>query len=203
MIAGVILAGGRATRMGGGDKALLVLAGRPILSHVTERLSPEVDRLALNANGDPDRFAAFGLPVIPDSVPGFPGPLAGVLAGMDWAAAAGASHVVTAASDTPFFPAGLVQALRAAATRAGTPLAVAATRNLAGGVDRHPTFGLWPVTLREDLRASLAEGVRKVTAWTEPRGCAHALFADPAAFFNVNTPEDLARAEAMAEATRA
>jgi molybdenum cofactor guanylyltransferase len=136
MIAGVILAGGRATRMGGGDKGLLPLGGRPLLAHVVARLGPQVDRLALNANGDPARFAGFGLPVVADSVPGHAGPLAGVL---DWAAAKGAEAIATAAADTPFFPADLVAGLRAAAAAAAVPLAVAATPP----DDWHPTFGLW------------------------------------------------------------
>jgi molybdopterin-guanine dinucleotide biosynthesis protein A len=199
MIAGVILAGGRSSRMGGGDKALRALVGRPILAHVIERFAPQVEALALNANGDPGRFAAFGLAVLPDSVAGFPGPLAGVLAGMDWAAALGAEHVATAAADTPFLPRDCVLALRAAMVAGEAPLAMAMTPRAGGGLDRHPTFGLWSVALREDLRAALAGGLRKVVAWTEPLGCARAIFHGPGdPFFNVNTPEDLERAEAMA-----
>ncbi|SFO89396.1 molybdenum cofactor guanylyltransferase MobA [Tranquillimonas alkanivorans] len=198
---GVILAGGQARRMGGGDKGLLPLAGRPILSHVIDRLSPQVGGLALNANGDPARFARFGLPVLPDSVEGFPGPLAGVLAGLEWAAGQGATHIVTAAADTPFFPCDLVPRLTLAAEEAGTPIALAATPDPERGQVRHPTFGLWPVALRDDLRAALAEGLRKVVLWTDPHGAAEAVFPverlDP--FFNVNTPEDLAKAEALAE----
>ena len=192
MIAGVILAGGRASRMGGGDKGLLLLGGRPILARVVERLAPQVEPLALNANGDPARFAAWGLPVVGDSVAGHPGPLAGVLAGMDWAAAAGAETVVTAAADTPFFPVDLVARLRVAG-----PFAMAATPG-EDGPERHPTFGLWPVGLRDDLRAALGAGLRKVVAWSDPHGCATVVFPEAEAFFNVNTPEDLARAEAMA-----
>jgi molybdopterin-guanine dinucleotide biosynthesis protein A len=200
-ILGVILAGGRATRRGGGDKGLLPLAGRPILAHVIERLAPQVDALALNANGDPARLAGFGLAVLPDGVEGHAGPLAGVLAGMDWAAERGATAIVTAAGDTPFFPRDLVTALRAAAVAADTRLAMALTPGGGGQPDRHPTFGLWPVALREDLRAALAAGTRKVVAWTEPHGCARAIFHNRGeAFFNVNTPEDLAAAEAMAKA---
>jgi molybdopterin-guanine dinucleotide biosynthesis protein A len=197
MIAGVILAGGRATRMGGGDKGLLALGDRPILAHVIERLAPQVGPLALNANGDPERFAAFGLPVLPDGVPGFAGPLAGVLAGLDWAHAEGAEAIVTAAADTPFFPRDLAARLTAAAGAEGVPLAMAVT-----GGDRHPTFGLWPVALRDDLRGALGRGLRKVVAWTEPSGCARAEFADPDAFFNVNTPDDLARARDLLAAAR-
>ena len=193
---GVILAGGRATRMGGGDKGLLRLGRGTILSQVIDRLSSQVSGLALNANGDPARFAALGLPVLPDSVEGFPGPLAGVLAGLDWAAGQGATHVVTAAADTPFLPADLVPRLCLAAERQGKPIALAKTEN-----GRHPTFGLWPVVLRNDLRASLAEGLRKVVLWTDRHGTATAEFPvgrfDP--FFNVNTPEDLAEAARLLE----
>ena len=197
MIAGVILAGGRATRMGGGDKGLLALGARPILAHVIDRLAPQVGPLALNANGDPARFAAFGLPVLPDGVPGFAGPLAGVLAGLDWAAAEGAEAIVTAAADTPFFPRDLAARLAAAAAAEGVPLAMAVT-----GGDRHPTFGLWSVALRDDLRRGLGRGLRKVVAWTEPHGCARADFGDPDAFFNVNTPEDLETARDLLAAAR-
>lgn len=198
MIAGVILAGGLSRRMGGGDKCLLPLGGRPILARVIERLAPQVDRLALNANGDPARFAAFGLPVLADARGDFPGPLAGVLAGMDWAAAQGIGTIVTAAADTPFFPETLVAGLRAAAAREGAPLAVAVTDDAERGLSPHPTFGLWDVALREDLRAAIEAGTRKVVAWTRPRGCAEALFAAPyEPFFNVNAPDDLRRAEAM------
>ncbi|MBS0124747.1 molybdenum cofactor guanylyltransferase MobA [Thetidibacter halocola] len=203
---GVILAGGLATRMGGGDKALLRLNGRPLLSHVTERLAPQVGAMALNANGDPARFATFGLPVIPDSIGGFPGPLAGVLAGLDWAAGQGAEAIVTVAGDTPFFPADLVARLVEASHGQTHPLVLAATKGEAetrsksrSGLIRHPTFGLWPVALRDDLRAALEGGLRKVVLWTEPHGGRECVFPTDACdpFFNVNTPEDLARAEGM------
>ncbi len=196
---GVILAGGRATRMGGGDKGLLELGGRRILDRVIERISPQVEDLALNANGDPGRFADLGLPVLADARDDYPGPLAGVLAGMDWAAERGAHHVVTVAADTPFFPADLVPQLLLAAEAQRRPVALAATPDGGGGVVRHPTFGLWPVALRDDLRAALDAGVRKVVAWTDRHGTALAAFpvdrGDP--FFNVNTPDDLSRAEGM------
>ncbi|KAJ57173.1 molybdopterin-guanine dinucleotide biosynthesis protein A [Actibacterium mucosum KCTC 23349] len=201
---GVILAGGLATRMGGGDKALLALGGRPLLAHVIDRLAPQVGDIALNANGDAARFADFGLPVLPDSIAGYPGPLAGVLAAMDWAATLGADRVVTVAADTPFFPADLVARLQAAA--GDPPLVLAATKGDAktrsksrSGLIRHPTFGLWPVALREDLRAAVTEGLSKVVLWTERFDGREALFPseghDP--FFNVNTPDDLIRAEGM------
>ena len=120
---GVILAGGLASRMGGGDKSLRPLAGRRVIDHVLERLRPQVTHMALNANGDPARFAAFDLPVIADSMAEFPGPLAGILAGMDWAAAEGAEHILTVAADTPFFPADLHPRLVAARDAAGLPIA--------------------------------------------------------------------------------
>ncbi|WP_296422643.1 molybdenum cofactor guanylyltransferase MobA [Yoonia sp.] len=189
---GVILAGGQATRMGGGDKGLLPLGRGSILSHVIDRLEPQVAGLALNANGDPARFSTLNLPVIADSINGFAGPLSGVLAGLDWAANRGASHIVTAAADTPFFPCDLVPRLVLAAEIADTHIALAATP---GG--RHPTFGLWPVSLRDDLRAALHDGLRKVVLWTDKHGCGMAEFPDDVAFFNVNTPDDLAKAEAM------
>ncbi|MDX8346698.1 molybdenum cofactor guanylyltransferase MobA [Cognatiyoonia sp. IB215446] len=189
---GVILAGGRATRMGGGDKGLLDLGNSTILQRVIDRLEPQVAALALNANGDPQRFAHLDLPVIADSIPGFAGPLSGVLAGLDWAADQGASHIVTAAADTPFFPCDLVPQLMLAAEDNGTQIALAATPD-----GRHPTFGLWPTALRDDLRAALTDGLRKVILWTDKHGCAMAQFPDDAAFFNVNTPDDLATAEAM------
>lgn len=188
---GVILAGGLASRMGGGDKGLLPLGDGTLLDLVIARLSPQVADLALNANGDPERFAELGLPVLPDSISDYPGPLAGVLAGLDWAAEQGATHIVTAAADTPFFPADLVPRLMLAAEEQGAPIALARTEN-----GRHPTFGLWPVALRDDLREALESGVRKVVIWTDKHGTAMAGFPvvgfDP--FFNVNTPEDLAEA---------
>lgn len=196
---GVILAGGLATRMGGGDKGLLRLGSATLIEHVIMRLSPQVDAIALNANGDAARFADLGLPVIADSVDGFAGPLAGVLAGLDWAAEQGARSIVTAAADTPFFPTDLVTQLRSASDGMVPPLALAATPDPKRGVSRHPTFGLWPVALRDDLRAALERGVRKVVQWTDAHNAQTAMFEagviDP--FFNVNTPEDLARAEAM------
>lgn len=189
---GVILAGGQATRMGGGDKGLLPLGGSTILSHVIARLEPQVAGIALNANGDPVRFAHLNLPVIADSIDGFAGPLSGVLAGLDWAASQGASHIVTAAADTPFFPCDLVPHLQLAAESAGVDIALSKTPD-----GRHPTFGLWPTALRDDLRAALQDGLRKVVLWTDKHNAATAPFPDDAAFFNVNTPKDLAQAEAM------
>ena len=206
---GVILAGGLATRMGGGDKGLLEIGGEPLLQRVIDRIEPQVGGLALNANGDAGRFARYRLPVLPDTIPGFPGPLAGVLAGLDWAAEQGADSIVTVAADTPFFPCDLVPRLLLAAEDAPHLLALACTPRSgdaalkSGGgkkINRHPTFGLWPVSLRDDLRAALEGGLRKVVLWTDQHGAGEALFPaepfDP--FFNVNTPEDLARAQALA-----
>jgi len=195
--AGIILAGGLSRRMGGGDKGLLSLGGETLLARVMDRLEPQVAEVALNANGDVSRFEGFGLPIVADSIAEYPGPLAGVLAGMDWAADRGHSHIVTAAADTPFFPCDLVPRLLLAADKG--PIVLAATPDPKRGMSRHPTFGLWPVDLRDDLRAALADGVRKVVAWTDKHGTATAEFSatpfDP--FFNVNTPEDMARAEGL------
>lgn len=194
---GVILAGGQATRMGGGDKGLLRLGGQSLLDHVINRLAPQVSELALNANGDPARFATLGLPVLADSVAGFAGPLAGVLAGLDWAAEQGAESIVTAAADTPFFPCDLVPQLLLRAEGMVHPLVLAVTPDEKRGTARHPTFGLWPVALREDLRAALNDGLRKVVLWTEKHEGREAVFPQEQAFFNVNTPDDLAKAEEM------
>lgn len=198
MAAGVVLAGGLARRMGGGDKTMRELVGRPLLAHVIDRLAPQVDELILNANGDPARFERFGLPVAPDTVEGFAGPLAGVLAGMRWAAARGHADIVSAAGDTPFFPADLVARLQAA--RGNQPICMAATDDPERGLSEHPTFALWPVRLADDLEKALTEGqMRKVIVWTSRHGCARAVF-DGAEFpfFNVNTPDDLAEAERIA-----
>ncbi|MGP9791274.1 molybdenum cofactor guanylyltransferase MobA [Roseinatronobacter sp. NSM] len=197
MILGVVLAGGQATRMGGGDKGLRHVAGKPLLVHVLDRLTPQVAGVALNANGDPARFASFGVPVRQDSLPDYPGPLAGILAGLDWGAQMGASQIVTVAVDTPFFPHDLVVRLCDAAAGAG--MAVAATLQ-DGVLQRHPTFGLWPVSLRDDLRAAVTGGVRRVSRWVDSHQGGVAQFDshpfDP--FFNINTPQDLIVAEGLA-----
>jgi molybdopterin-guanine dinucleotide biosynthesis protein A len=194
---GVVLAGGLSRRMGGGDKCLRPLGGRPILARILERLRPQVGALVLNANGDAARFGPFGLPVAADVVEGFPGPLAGILTGMRWAKAnhAAARWMVSAAADAPFLPFDLVARLRAAAEAADAPLACACSQGQA-----HPVFGLWSIALEADLaRAVIEEGVRKVDAWTSRHGCVQVDFpadgVDP--FFNVNRPEDLAAAEAL------
>lgn len=188
-IFGVILAGGAGRRMGGVDKATLRLAGRSLVAHAVDRLEPQVERLAISANGDPARLSALGLPVLADAQS--QGPLSGVLAALDWAAPFGATAVVTAAVDTPFFPGDLVPRLIMASDPSGIALA------RSGGND-HPTFGLWPVTLRDDLRVFLASGVKaSVRAFADARGAARADFPDDGSFLNLNTPEDLSRAETL------
>ena len=187
---GLILMGGQATRMGGGDKGLLPLGDSTILSHVLDRLTPQVDRTALNANGDPARLQHLNLPILPDNIPDHPGPLAGTLAGLDWAAALGATHIVTAAADTPFLPCDLVPQLLLAGGDTGFALAASPS-------GRQPTFGLWPVTLRDPLRQALNDGLRKIVQFTRAHGAGTAEFPDDTAFFNVNTPEDLLTAKAM------
>jgi len=194
-VAGLLLAGGLSRRMGGGDKCLQPLAGRPMLAHVIDRLAPQLARLAINANGDARRFAEFDLPVAPDVVEGFAGPLAGVLTGLDWAARAAPEcvWVLTVATDTPFLPADLAAGL-AAAVR-GERADIAAARS---GGRAHPVFALWPVDLAADLRRALVEeDLRKVDRWTARYRLAHADFPiapfDP--FFNINEPADLAEAE--------
>lgn len=197
-IVGVVLAGGRAERMGGGDKGLREVGGKTILARVIERVRPQVDALVLNAHGDPARFTSYGLPVVPDSVPDFAGPLAGVLAGLEWAAAyqPQARHIVTVPADGPFVPRDLVRRLADALLAEDAELATAAS-----GVQIYPVVGLWPVTLRQALRDALTkDGVHKVDAWTKRFCRAVATFptnpVDP--FFNTNTPEQLAEAERLA-----
>jgi molybdopterin-guanine dinucleotide biosynthesis protein A len=189
----VVLAGGLARRMGGGDKPLRELCGRPLLDYVLERLRPQVPALLLNANGNPTRFETFGLPVVADGLPDYPGPLAGILAGLDWAAAnrPDLPWVVSVPGDSPFVPADLVETLHAAREAAGVPLACAAS-----GGHTHPPAGLWPVSLRDALREALIAGERKIDRWTARHGCATAEWPDTPfdPFFNANTPEDLAEA---------
>ncbi len=196
-VVGVLLAGGQARRMGGGDKCLRPLGGRPILAHVIARVAPQVRALLLNANGDPGRFAAFRLPVAADLIPGFAGPLAGVLTGMAWTRATrpDCPWIATIATDTPFFPPDLVARLLAAVEGQSTELACAAS-----GGRTHPVFGLWPVRLEDELRnAMIDEEIRKVDVWTARYRLAVVEFpaapVDP--FFNTNRPEDLAAAERL------
>lgn len=192
----VVLAGGLARRMGGGDKPLRLLGGRPLLDHVLARVVPQAAAVILNANGDAARFAAYGLPVVADPLPDHPGPLVGILAALDWAA----EHrpdlptVLSVPGDCPFLPHDLAERLEAARQAAGTPMACAAS-----GGWTHPPVALWPVALRGELRAALLANEKKIDRWTARFGCASAEWpaspVDP--FFNANAPEDLAAAEAL------
>jgi len=202
---GVVLAGGKSSRMGGGDKALLPLGGRPLLAHVIERLRPQVAEIVLNANDDPGRFAAFGLPLVADRLAGQMGPLAGIHAGLAWTWANRPQNrfVVTVAADTPFFPTDLATRLCAATDKANPTLVVARSES---GV--HPVFGLWPVSLAPHLEESLRHGARKALDFVTAHQAKEVTFppaeiggraVDP--FFNINRPEDLAEAEALLNAT--
>lgn len=195
---GLVLAGGLARRMGGGDKGLLRVGGATIIERILQRLAPQCARVVLNANGDPERFDFTGLPVISDNVAGFAGPLAGILAGLDWAAKH-APHLAWVASvpgDCPFLPRDLVARLHEARASSGTPIACARS-----GAWRHPVIGVWPVDLRHDLRHALVdEDLRKIEVWTARHGVAIADWPDKPfdPFLNVNTPEDLAEADRVA-----
>ncbi len=196
-IAGVLLAGGLARRMGGGDKCLRPLAGKPILGHVLARARPQVGPLLLNVNGDAARFAEFALPMAADVVSGHAGPLAGILTGMEWAAenAPECEWLASFATDAPFLPGDMVARLMAAVLAEGTEMARAASKGRA-----HPVFALWPVALAGALRQALVEEeIHKVDAWTARYKLATVDFSaaphDP--FFNVNRPEDFAEAERM------
>lgn len=206
-VTGVLLAGGRSSRMGGREKALLDLAGQPMLLHVLARLRPQVGRIVINANGDPARFAGYCLPVVADAVGGYAGPLAGLSAGMAWAAAETpeARYVATAPADSPFLPTDLVVRLLAAVRAANAACAIAAS-----GGERHPVAGVWNLDLAPALARSLADGVRALHRFADAQGCAVVDFApqtiggahvDP--FFNVNTPADLEKARALAAAEAA
>ena len=202
---GLILAGGRSERMGGREKAMLSLGGRPMIAPVVDRLTPQVERLVINANGNLARFQGFGLPVLADTIGGFAGPLAGLLAGMAYSLQAmGGASIVSVAGDTPFFPADLVARLRAAQEDDTGRLVLAGSES---GV--HPTFGLWPATLMGDLAAYLSAGSRKVGDWTGRHRPMIVTFETVVAggkhidpFFNINRPEDLAQAETLLEAMR-
>ncbi|MGI9423010.1 MAG: molybdenum cofactor guanylyltransferase MobA [Hyphomicrobiaceae bacterium] len=198
-ITGVLLAGGLSRRMGGGDKGLHRIAGKPMLQHIIDRVAPQVGRLAINANGDPARFAEYGLPVFPDTVEGFVGPLAGVLAGMCWAIdnTPSARWIATVSTDAPLLPSDLVSRLRKTAEVQPTAVAIAQSDG-----HLHPVIGLWPVQLADDLETALHNNVRKVLNWTDRHGTvavdfpmidANGKIIDP--FFNANTPEELAQAE--------
>jgi molybdenum cofactor guanylyltransferase len=194
---GVILAGGLARRLGGGDKSLRTVGGKTVLVRLVDRIAPQVTRIILNANDDPARFAGIGLPVVPDSLPDHPGPLAGVLAGLEWAAAEapGVEWVMTVPGDAPFLPRDLAQRLHAARVRDGATFVCAAS-----GGWTHPVIALWPVAKTAELRRAVAdEGLRKVDRFTGRYPCSAVEWptqpVDP--FFNVNTPEDLAEADRL------
>tara|TARA_Y100001001_G_scaffold152779_1_gene165798 strand:+ start:13425 stop:14012 length:588 start_codon:yes stop_codon:yes gene_type:complete len=186
----VILAGGQASRMGGGDKGRLMLGDQSLIQRVIDRITPQVDAVVLNANGDLSRFDDLGLAVVADSVAGHAGPLAGVLAGMDWAAEQGHEWLISVAADTPSFPRDLAARL----AEYDTPVVLAATPDPERGRLPQPTFGRWQVALRHDLRAALNDGVRKIRQWTQTKGETLVMFGEDD-FFNINTPEDLAWAE--------
>ncbi|MGY4314226.1 molybdenum cofactor guanylyltransferase MobA [Bradyrhizobium sp. JR3.5] len=197
-IPGVLLAGGLARRMGGGDKPMRKIAGRTILQRVIDRLAPQCSGLIVNANGDPARFAAFGLPIVADDVADYPGPLAGILAALDWTAAnrPDAKWVLSAAGDCPFLPRDLVARLEQARAAENAELAVASS-----GGQTHPVIGLWSVRLRNELRHALVEeDVRKIDRWTARYPLATVEWPtgplDP--FFNANTVEDIMEADRLA-----
>lgn len=197
-VLGMILAGGLARRMGGGDKSLIELDGRPLLAHVVDRLKAQTDHVIINANGDAARFADYHLPVVPDPVDGAQGPLAGVLAGLDWAQAHApqCDWVMSVAVDTPFFPQDLIARMVSAVEASGADMACATSN-----ARSHPVFGLWPVKLAGDLRIALIEeDIRKVDIWTARYSCEMVAFEadgfDP--FFNVNRPEDVEQARMIA-----
>lgn len=197
-VLGVLLAGGLARRMGGGDKPLRAVGGRPILQRVIDTMAPQCVGLVLNANGDPARFGALGWPVVPDDIPGFAGPLAGILAALDHAARAWpqVTHVVSVAADSPFLPADLVARLEEGRRAAGADLACAASDG-----QSHPVIGLWPVALRAELRHALVvEDIRKIDRFTARYRLATVEWdTDPVdPFFNANTPEDIALADDLA-----
>jgi molybdenum cofactor guanylyltransferase len=195
---GVILAGGLSRRMGGNDKALLPLGGRSLVEHAAGRLTAQCESVILNTNSDPARFARMGLPVVPDSISNRPGPLAGILAALDWSAAhrPDIACVVSAPADTPFIPTHLVLRLHEACQKKRKPIACAAS-----GSRTHFAVGLWPISLRHDLRYSLVEkGMRSIREWLNNHGHAEVSWpVDPVdPFFNINTPDDLRHAESLA-----
>jgi len=201
-ITGVLLAGGKARRMGGGDKGLEILGGRSMMERIVERVRPQVEALLINANGDGDRFQSFGLPVKADVIEGFAGPLAGVLTGMEWAAEnyPDARWLASFATDAPFVPDDLVARMMAAVEESSADMACATS---AGRT--HPVFGLWPVALAGELRrAMMDEAMRKIDHWTARYNLIEVSFADDPfdPFFNVNEPDNLAEAERLIRAER-
>lgn len=201
---GVILAGGESRRFDGRDKAFATLNGQSLMHHCSSRFAPQVASWAINSNADRGHFSTFSVPILPDPVDGHVGPLSGVLAGLNWALDCDADSLVTVSVDTPFLPDDLVPRLLMASEKTG--LAFAATRSLAGinlksggpeGIDRHPTIAIWPVRMRDDLLAWINEGGRKMGAWLDLHHAEAALFPDRTSFLNINTPDDLARAEEL------
>jgi molybdopterin-guanine dinucleotide biosynthesis protein A len=189
-ISALILAGGRSSRMGGGDKSLMPLHGRPLLAHVLERIRPQASRLLINSNSDPSLFRNFGLPVRPDTLPDRPGPLAGILTGLRWAAEHNASHLVTLPCDTPFLPHDLVPRLKHDLCRSSAQIAVARDPG-----QIHPVIALWPVRLAARLAADLEAGTRSAYRWLKQFDICESEFA-ASHFSNLNTPADILAAEA-------
>ena len=199
-IPGIILAGGLSRRMGGGDKGLLMLGKTTIIERVIDKILPQVGSLAININGDSSRFPDYKLPIIPDSIKGYLGPLSGILAGMEWAFKNGNKYIATVAADTPFLPDDLIKRLHAMVKRKNLNIGIAASRILSGDdVFIHPTFGIWEVALKDDLRDALANDTRKIMFWAKKFKLDYYYFdtsdklSDP--FFNINTPDDLEEAK--------
>ena len=199
-IPGIILAGGLSRRMGGGDKGLLMLGETSIIERVIDKISPQVGSLAININGDSSRFPDYKLPIIPDSIKGYLGPLSGILAGMEWAFKNGNRYIATVAADTPFLPDDFIKRLHAMVKSKNLNIGIAASRILStDDVFMHPTFGIWEVGLKDDLRNALANDTRKIMFWAKKFKLDYYYFdtsdklSDP--FFNINTPDDLAKAK--------
>ena len=199
-IPGIILAGGLSRRMGGGDKGLLMLGKTTIIERVIDKILPQVGSLAININGDSSRFPDYKLPIIPDSIKGYLGPLSGILAGMEWAFNNGNRYIATVAADTPFLPDDLIKRLHAMVKSKNLNIGIAASRILSGDdVFIHPTFGIWEVALKDDLRDALANDTRKIMFWAKKFKLDYYYFdtsdklSDP--FFNINTPDDLEEAK--------
>ena len=199
-IPGIILAGGLSRRMGGGDKGLLMLFEKSIIERVIDKNLPQVGSLAININGDSSRFPDYKLPIIPDSIKGYLGPLSGILAGMEWAFKNGNRYIATVAADTPFLPDDLIKRLHAMVKSKNLNIGIAASRILSGDdVFIHPTFGIWEVALKDDLRDALANDTRKIMFWAKKFKLDYYYFdtsdklSDP--FFNINTPDDLEEAK--------
>ena len=199
-IPGIILAGGLSRRMGGGDKGLLMLGETSIIERVIDKILPQVGSLAININGDSSRFPDYKLPIIPDSIKGYLGPLSGILAGMEWAFKNGNRYIATVAADTPFLPDDFIKRLHAMVKSKNLNIGIAASRILSGDdVFIHPTFGIWEVALKDDLRDALANDTRKIMFWAKKFKLDYYYFetsdklSDP--FFNINTPDDLEEAK--------